>query len=386
MICRTDIDISSEKYSSYDKAVKKAREIRDNSDWYQDYEPKGDDLPPFNSADLRNYDCDEEILIRVMKQSAIDKERADDQEYLELAREKARFEAALKSEMIKIQVRDGGGKVFYSRMYPDSQIPAEFEFDESKDDSQFVLPSNASEIKSVMYKVKDNRDHRDKILRGDETILFESNLMKLLIACTSLEELYLKSSGFQTFVDDKFIEGVAAKAPHLKNTLKVLSVRNLQLPPWVFKAIGKSFPSLTRLDVSDTFSTEYWNDPDPFSDEASKLPYDEPLTECLQNLPHLKRLDLGAGDAEMRRYLHDYSLGHYAVQQATNLVDLVTMDRDNMPEPFSSYARKEEAREQALEIIVQNSSGKYSESIVKLARNKLNDDEGSYSDEEEDYY
>ena len=73
MICRTDIDISSEKYSSYDKAVKKAREIRDNSDWYQDYEPKGDDLPPFNSADLRNYDCDEEILICVMKQSAIEK-------------------------------------------------------------------------------------------------------------------------------------------------------------------------------------------------------------------------------------------------------------------------------------------------------------------------
>ena len=102
--------------------------------------------------------------------------------------------------MIKIQVRDSCGKVYYSRMYPDSQIPAEFEFDESKDDdSKFVLPTNASEIKSVMYKVRDDKDHRDKVLRGDKTILYESDLMKLLIACTSLEELYLQSSGFQTY-------------------------------------------------------------------------------------------------------------------------------------------------------------------------------------------
>ena len=158
MICRTDIDISTDKYGSYDEAVQKAREIRDKSVWYEDYEPVGDDLPPFNSAELKNWDNDEEILIRVMKQSAIDRERAADQEYLELAREKARFDAALKSELIKIQVKDSGGKVFYSRMYPDSQIPAEFEFDESKDDSQFVLPTNAQEIKSVMYKVEDSRE------------------------------------------------------------------------------------------------------------------------------------------------------------------------------------------------------------------------------------
>jgi len=378
MICRTDVDVSTEKYSNYNEAVTKAREIRDNSEWFTDYEPPAgdDDLPPFNSRDLRNYDNDEEILIRVMKQSEIDKERADDQEYLELAREKARFEATLKSELVKIQVRDSGGKVFYSRMYPDSQIPAEFEFDESKDDgSKFVLPTNANEIKSVMYKVRDDKDHRDKVLRGDKAVLFDSDLMKLLMACTSLEELYLQSSGFQTHLDKEFIEGVVTKAPHLKDTLKVLSVRGpgLELPPWTFKAIGKSFNNLTRLDVSDVFSTEYWNDPDPFSDEyRNKMPYDEPLIECIRNLSHLRRLDLGNGDPEMRRYLYDYSLSHNAVRDAKDLVDNVTMDRDNMPEPFSSHAREEKAREEALNMIIKNASGEYSEALIKLARNKLN--------------
>lgn len=148
-----------------------------------------------------------------MKQSEIDKERADDQEYLELARENARFNATLKSELIKIQVRDSGGKVFYSRMYPDSQIPAEFEFDESKDDSKFVLPANANEIKSVMYKIRDDKDHRDKVLRGDKSVLFDSDLMKLLMACTSLEELYLQSSGFQTYLDLKSLSRVYLQKP-----------------------------------------------------------------------------------------------------------------------------------------------------------------------------
>lgn len=72
---------------------------------------------------MENWDNDEEILIRVMKQSEIDKERENDQQYLETAREKAIFEAALKSEMIKIQVKDSGGKVFYSHRYKDSQTP-----------------------------------------------------------------------------------------------------------------------------------------------------------------------------------------------------------------------------------------------------------------------
>ena len=83
------------------------------------------------------------------------------------------FDAALKSEMIKLQVEDSGGKVFYSRLYPDCQIPAEFEFDETttekKDSDELVLPTNVSEVKSVMYKI----DHKvnGKVFSGDAEIM-----------------------------------------------------------------------------------------------------------------------------------------------------------------------------------------------------------------------
>ena len=51
-----------------------------------------------------------------------------------------------------------------------------------------------------------------------------------------------------------------------------------------------------------------------------------------------------------------------------------------MPEPFSSHAREMEAREEALNMIINNASGKYSEALVKLAMNKLNGDEDTDSD------
>lgn len=239
------------------------------------------------------------------------------------------------------------------------KLRTEYEFDEEKD-MPFVLPSNASDIKTIMYKV--NHKVNYKVIRGDKEALFESDLMKLLVACTSLEELYLQCTGFNCTIGQDFIEGVLSKAPHLSQTLKVFSINMFDLPPWVLEALP-GFANLTRLDVSDCFQTEYCND-----FEASVLPYDEPLIECLGNLPHLKRLDLGNGDPESRRYLHDYSLGHSALHNAKNMVELVTLENDNLPEPFSSSAREKAARKEAINQIVQNASGKYSEGVIKLAQ------------------
>eukprot|EP00986_Skeletonema_menzelii_P005035 scaffold1778_cov135-Skeletonema_menzelii.AAC.4 len=369
MICRSDVDISSEKYDSYEEAVDAAREMRDNSEWFTDYEPEDDeeDLPPYDSAVMENWDNDEEVLIRVMKESEYYEERAEDQEYLERVREKAMFEAALKSEMIKLQVEDSGGKVFYSHLYPDCQIPAEFEFDESKKDadSSFALPTNAGETKSIMFKI----DHKvsENVFRGDDAVLQGSDLMKLLVACTSLEELYLRSSGFQTSIDSRFFEGIAAEAPHLCQTLKVLSISGLELPPLSLKAICKNFPNLIRLDASNCFSTNY-NDWGLNYNDDPPLPYDEPLLECVGNLPNLKRLDLGHGSQEMQRYLFDYSLKHSTLMEVYRMVKLVTLDDDNMPEPFSSRAREDNARAKAVYEIVENASGKYTHGVVELAR------------------
>ncbi len=369
MICRSDVDISSEKYNTYDEAVDAAREMRSNNDWFTDYEPDDDDedLPPYDSAVMENWDSDEEVRIRVMKESQFHRERAEDQEYLERARDLTMFEAALKSEMIKLQVEDSGGKVFYSHLYPDCQIPAEFEFDESK--QMFDLPDNASEVKSVMFKVQ--RDISGNVLRGDKEIEV-SGLMKLLIACTSLEELYLRSSGFQTTIDSEFFEGIIAEAPHLCQTLKILSISHLELTPWALKVIGKTFPNLIRLDISDCFSTNYWSEPPIYEDyESAALPYDEPLLECVGDLPNLKRLDLGHGNQEMQRYLFDYELGYRTLREVGRTVHLVTLDDDNMPEPFASSAREDAARAKAFLRIVTNASGKYSDGIVELAKKEM---------------
>src|SRR6056300_1196060 len=107
---------------------------------------------------MGNFDADVEVLIRVMKESEFQKEREEDEKCVERENVKDDFKKALKSEMVKLQVEASGDRVFYSRLYPGIQIPAEFEFDESEekdsdDSSSFVLPTNACSIKSVMYKM-----------------------------------------------------------------------------------------------------------------------------------------------------------------------------------------------------------------------------------------
>lgn len=215
--------------------------MRDKSNWFEfeGYEPDDyDDLPPYCSAVMENYDNDEEVLIRVMKESEFHEERAEDQEYLDRANEEAMFKAALKTEMIKLQVEESGERVFYSHRYRDCQIPAEFEFDESKkdSDSSFALPANASEIKSVMFRVDGGASVtvNTKVLGAggrDVALLQGSDLMQVLVACTSLEELYLRIYKTQTGIGDEFIEGIATLAPHLCQTLKVLSISDLNPPP-----------------------------------------------------------------------------------------------------------------------------------------------------------
>jgi hypothetical protein len=96
MIAHSEVGISKKKFETYDKAVKYAKKRRDNSEWFDGYDDDeedddDDDLPPWNSADLENYDNDEEVLIRVMKHSAIAKEIAEDKEFLKQARIQAQF-------------------------------------------------------------------------------------------------------------------------------------------------------------------------------------------------------------------------------------------------------------------------------------------------------
>lgn len=370
MICNSYVEVSEKKYASYESAVERARRIRYDNNSFTDYVPdEEDDLPPYDSAVMGNFDADVEVLIRVMKESEFQKEREEDEKCVERENVKDDFKKALKSEMVKLQVEASGDRVFYSRLYPGIQIPAEFEFDESEekdsdDSSSFVLPTNACSIKSVMYKMYSEVNW--KVLSGDEAMLQSSNLMKLLVACTSLEELYLRSTGWATPIGSKFFEGITDAAPHLGQTLKVLSINEYELSPSTLKVIGKHFPNLTRLDIANCFGRDYWsNSPNYHDHYYGALPYDEPLLECVGDLPDLKRLDLGDD------LCFDYELTRNILWDVKKMVERVTLDSDNMPEPFSSWAQKDAARAKALHQIVENASGKYSEGVVKLAKKEL---------------
>mmetsp|Transcript_30742 Transcript_30742/g.35052 ORF Transcript_30742/g.35052 Transcript_30742/m.35052 type:complete len:457 (-) Transcript_30742:55-1425(-) len=376
MIARSEVEVLDEKYPTFDEAVEEARILRDdNEEWFSGYEDElpenSDDLPPYDSADFENYDNDDEVLIRVVKESEIMKEMAEDEEFLQHAREKSHLESVQKSETVRLQLLDGGSRVFYSLRHKDFMIPAQFEFDESKEED-FTMPPNASNIPTLFYKVTDKRTGQI-ISCYEEKEYGSCNLLKLLTACTAVEELYLRSFGIQTILGVDFVEALAVKAPHLGQNLRILSLSGLMLEPSALALLGQSFPNLTRLDISGCFSTEYWEEPD--FGEYYPLPYDIPLMDCLENLNHLKRLDLGNKDQEMRRYLYDYSLSGNIVESAKEWLSLregrVTMDDDNMPEPFSDPSRKMAAEQQALLCVVENKKGKYSEATVKLAEEEM---------------
>ena len=129
-----------------------------------------------------------------------------------------------------------------------------------------------------MYKIDANVNW--KVL-SDEAMLQGSNLMKLLVACTSLEELYLRSTGWSTPRGSKFFEGITDAAPHLGQTLKVLSIDGYELSPSTLKGIGKNFPNLTRLDIANCFGRDYWSNSPNYHDHYYGALPSPTMNHCL---------------------------------------------------------------------------------------------------------
>ena len=71
--------------------------------------------------------------------------------------------------------------MFYSLRYPEYQVSAEFEYDESKDEGEFSQPANASSMKSIFFKVTEKKS--GKVLTSyNEKDHGESDLIQLLTA------------------------------------------------------------------------------------------------------------------------------------------------------------------------------------------------------------
>ena len=394
LIVRSNRERSDETYSSREDAVKAARKKRNRSEWFMDEcEPDDDDddddddrsrgynfqftnsdQPPYDSADLQNWDNDSEIRIEVMTVEEYEEQEASDEKFLCKARMQRRYNATVEEKIMQMQIKDAGRVYYPQRPNPNLTVKAELEVldyevgDDGKEEKEgdynlkpVEIPKNASSIKTLMYKggkqslskfMKDCRAMKE----GDDHTATQQEqesigLLRILAACKSLEELHLQSSTFSDIISPAFISKMLSAAPHLQQSLKVLSLRRpFEIQPDALPSIGK-FKMLERLDISHTFSSEYYHG-DYFDDDDSTggkaaLPYDEPLLECVKSIQELKRLDIGNGDGESQRYLFDYMLSTHALVEVAEGVTL-TMENHSVPEDWSSSERKDKAHHEAL--------------------------------------
>jgi hypothetical protein len=171
-------------YSTEDEAIKMAERCRNKCAQFEggdsDFVFVG---PPFDSAQMENYDNDSEVRIEVVTEDAYDKEKADTKEKInhKIKRHKKfnEIEIAEKADSVAI-----AGKVHYSFPSQEYDIKAELEiiFKEMKPIEEYT---NLAGIKSVM--IKENAAFADK----DQC--FKTTLV-LLSKMTSLEELHWHSA------------------------------------------------------------------------------------------------------------------------------------------------------------------------------------------------
>lgn len=353
LIRHSEVEISEESYNTHEEAADAALNARNQNYLFDDYEDiVGNDDPPFDSAEMENYDNDEEVIIQVMTKHAIDEKKQQDKEFLDRANSERHMDALIKEHLFRIRIQDAG-RVHYSNPPRPYDIPAEIEIIESNNGENASVPENAALVKSIMYRGK-HPSFQQFLQNPDENHL----LFQLLRACTSLEELYLRSDGFQDTITLELLTLIQKHAPHVTKSIKVLSLAMLQVDPDALQGL-EAFQNLERLDLTNCFSTEHWEEQydSDGSIMDSRLPYDVPMGECLEALPNLRRLDIGNGDPEMERYMHDYSLSREGLEllclimEEKTHVGRITRDESNEPDDFVTPERAEAARARVLVLI-----------------------------------
>jgi len=344
MIRRSDVELSDQMYNTFDEAADAALEKRNDNCSFECYDECVDDADelPFRSAAMGNYDNDEEVTIQVMLKKDIDEQIHSDQEHLQKAGTKLHLNALIKSHLFGIRIKDAGG-VHYSYPPKPYDIPAELDIDEKEmgECTTVDVPENSSSIKSLMYAFSTRLQEPHK----------DHSLFKLLRACESLEELYIRSDDVNDNLSVEFFEMMQKEAPHIVKSLRVLSLARIHVDPEAIERISL-FQNLERLDLTDCFSVDHYND---FADENEPLPYDNVMISCIEALPKLKRLDIGNKDQENQRYMHDYSLSRDCLYALSSLMEdekdhigIITRDESNEPDKFKTTERADAARADAL--------------------------------------
>lgn len=342
------------------------------------------------SADLDNLDNDDEELIEVMTQEQFDKQRAQEEAFLRKEGMKQCYEFTVREKVLELQIKDAG-RVHYSTPPKPFDIKADLEVveEDARDwplaklmSEEHVtrgtaIPENATEIKSLMYLggKKEFKAFCTECMTASEKSIAEglgsTPLFDIVAPCISLQELHIK--GMSCIVSPIFVNELIKVAPHLQQTLKVLSVGGNQVEPQALDSLCW-FKSLERLDLMGSFNT--FCDTAAFYDSDSDVanrdkPYDN-LLKLVNSLPNLNRLDLGYGhDAS---YLFTYMLSEEIVRKAQDKLKQrsngrLTMDDGNLPEPWSSKEREKAARRQALLAIMKDQNE--DDTIRAMAENEM---------------
>lgn len=379
LICRTEVEVSDESYDTYQQAVKAAREIREGLCEFDDGE--WDAEPPWDSADLENYDNDEETIVTVMTKSEYENDREEDRLYLEKENLRVEFQGKVKAGLLAEQSKaSGGGKVFYANPYraSDIDIPAELELNDTADLNEIKKKKDLSSIKSLCFQ--GTKEQWIPSLEywnckgKKEDVPPQDLLLDVLPQCTSLQELHLKNNG-RGSLSSGYMDKILEVAPHLAETLKVLSFPRIEIDPEGVGSIAK-FQSLEHLDMWYCLSCEYYDFGNEFARdpyEEEDLPYDDSLSVCVESLENLTRLDLGYGDDELLRGIYDYALSRIVLDVIGNELEArdgeLTLEDSRKPQDFPDEASREAARKRVLLSLSENEVEK--PGIREMAKEEL---------------
>ena len=333
----SDMTVTPYSYEDKADAIADAHDIRMESGYFDEWQ---EDIgePPFDSAKMKDYDNDDEVLIQVMTKREYSRLylqlKADNEAYLAKKREKANFEMKLKDEMFALQIQDASPRVHYSTFPRAFDIPADLEIKE--EGGTFVIKdtrkAKARGIRSVFIKGKELFHPRK-----DDRIPIQI-LMTACAEYSGIEEIHIhmESDSQRDDVPARFFQVLLKAAPRIGWTLKVLSIQGGKISPDTLISIGNHCTSLEHLDVADTFACGLHGCDDDSIDKPDDHAFNSAILHCLDNLESLRRLDLGFSGKEdvffsfcMSQSLHDFMVHEKGLE--------VTMSRQRNPQAWSSH-------------------------------------------------
>lgn len=314
------------------------------SEWFEaadgEYEQVQTGPLSWDSAELQNWDNDEEIRVEVMTQAGHEEQAEADKKYAKLAFNEKWFKIAVKKKMEWIEVVRLG-RVHYSK-----NVTIKADIEVTPFNCREVTSSAAAAAKSIYFTecAVPSEASADAGSAPGEAVSMSSDekeqagacpdvLADLAKRCPKLEELhYVTGSGVYEVKEERF-EEIAKHAPQLEQTL-----RHLRITGMISPALGKHlafFKSLERLDISDCVNSGHSLDTcGYYSDEEERgLAYDDGLLTIYRANPRLAQLDLGYGDQSMTRYFWDYCVSQKCMDelQADGTLTVTMEDRYPLP-------------------------------------------------------